>query len=186
MSPCCFFGSVTFNSTPSSSLTTHKVVSSRQCAKLCGQHSSSCSSALHESWHNRIVRYGNVMTMSRNSVITLCLCSKSQGRCTLQGLCTSCKMEPMEVWHAYQLRGQHGSLRSGRESKGKGYRREMRRGEQRTENREQRTENREQRTENREQRKIVTAQQACESLHSWGSHTEMRGIRPRLPSILIY
>jgi len=58
----------------------------------------------------------------------------------------------MEVWHAYQLRGQHGSLRSGRESKGKGYRREMRRGEQRTENREQRTENREQRTENREQR----------------------------------
>ena len=87
------------------------------CAKLCGQHSSSCSSALHESQHNRIVRYGNTMTMSRNSVIALCLCSMSQGRHVLQGLCTLCEMELMEVWHAYQLCGQHGSLRSGRDTR---------------------------------------------------------------------
>ena len=93
--------------------------------------------------HNRIVRYGNVMTMSRNSVIALCLCSKSQGRHALQGLCTSCKMEPIEVWHAYQLCGQHGSLHSGRESKGKGERGrgvQMQDETRRTENRERRTE----------------------------------------------
>ena len=58
-----------------------------------------------------------------------------------------------------------------RASKGEEYRHKTRRGEQRT--------------ENEEQRKIVVVQRACESLHSWGSHMEMRGMRPQLPSIFI-
>jgi len=42
------------------------------------------------------------------------------------------------------------------------------------------------RNKTRRTEKIVAAQQACKLLHSRGSHTEMRGMRPRLPSILIY
>ena len=42
------------------------------------------------------------------------------------------------------------------------------------------------RMENREQRKMVAAQQAHKSLHSWGSYGKRGGMRPQLPSILIY
>jgi len=41
------------------------------------------------------------------------------------------------------------------------------------------------RNETRRTEKIVAAQWAHELLHSWGSHTEMRGMRLWLPSILI-
>ena len=37
-----------------------------------------------------------------------------------------------------------------------------------------------------EWKRIVVVQWACESLHSRESHTEMRGMRLQLPSILIY
>jgi len=34
-------------------------------------------------------------------------------------------------------------------------------------------------------KRIVAVQRACKSLHDWESHTEMRGMRLWLPSILI-